>query len=232
MSPEILAGKQSLTDSETMFHEKHLFAEKFPLPPAAMARMEAFVAHLLYWQDHKNLIAPSTIPHIWHRHILDSAQLYSLLPQNLTDPSSTAAVIDLGSGAGFPGLVLAIMGVKNIHLVESQRAKARFLSEVNDKLSLGCRIYPERIEQLKKPVCGKLPIGAITARALAPLDQLLGLCADFAPANSPAFFAKGRSWPDEMARAQKLWKIKYQIHPSITDADSAIIEITEFQLRK
>lgn len=227
--------EQPLTDanlSKTMFHEKHFFTENFPLSAEAMAKMEAFVEHLIFWQDHKNLIAASTVPHIWNRHILDSAQFYNLLPASLKTANSSTALIDIGSGAGFPGLVLAIMGIKNIQMVESQKAKARFLTEVNDRLSLGCRIFPERIEQLKKPVCGKLSIGAITARALAPLEVLLGYCADLAPANSPAFFAKGRTWPDEIERAQKLWKIKYRIHPSITDRESAIIEIMEFQKRK
>ena len=226
-----ILGQETRTHSEPMFHEKHYFLEQIPLAPETLKQMESYIDHLIFWQDHKNLIASSTIPHIWHRHVLDSAQFYNYLPDKIKQPNSSHALIDIGSGAGFPGLVLAIMGVKNTYLVESQKAKARFLSEVNDKLKLNCRILPERIEQLKLPVCGKLQIGAITARALAPLSDLLGYCARIAPHNTPAFFAKGRSWQEEIVNAQKLWKIKYQIHSSITDKDSAIIEIMEFQKR-
>ncbi|MCX8500776.1 MAG: 16S rRNA (guanine(527)-N(7))-methyltransferase RsmG [Alphaproteobacteria bacterium] len=196
-----------------------------------MQQLEQFVAHLLYWQEHKNLIAKSTVAHIWGRHVLDSAQLYRLLPPELTFLDSRHALVDIGSGAGFPAIVLAILGIRRVIMVESQQSKARFLTEVKTKLNLDCAIHPVRLEQLSQDFCTPLTIRVFTARAVAPLTTLLSYCASRATPTTRGFFFKGRSWPEEIAEAKKNWKLNYRIHPSITEPESAIIEIMEFKKR-
>ena len=220
---------QEVTDS--LFHEKQAFLRMFPLEPLQEQQLEQFVAHLLYWQEHKNLIAKSTVAQIWQRHVLDSAQLYRLLPPELATADSRYALVDIGSGAGFPAIVLAIMGIRKVIMVESQKSKARFLTEVKTKLNLDCAIHPLRIEQLSQDFCKPLTIRIFTARAVAPLTVLLSYCAARSSPTTRGFFLKGRTWPEEVAEAKKIWKLNYRIHPSITEPESAIIEIMEFKKR-
>ena len=217
--------------ADSLFHEKHSFLQSFSLDPRQVQQLEQFVAHLLYWQDHKNLIANSTRSHIWQRHIMDSAQLYKLLPPELQGAHSRQALVDIGSGAGFPAIVLAIMGIRKVIMVESQESKARFLTEVQTMLRLDCSIRHQRFEQLRSGFCAPLAVSIVTARAVAPLSRLLGYCSAVFSPSTRGFFFKGRSWPEEIREAEKTWQLSYQIHPSITEPDSAIIEIMEFTKR-
>src|SRR5262247_2849484 len=125
-------------------------------------RLSAYAALLVKWQSRINLVSAATLADLWRRHMLDSAQLFPLLPPN------TQAVVDLGSGAGFPGLVLAILGIPEVHLIESDQRKCVFLAEAARVADASPIIHNKRIEQLEG-----LSAEVVTARACAPLDQLL-----------------------------------------------------------
>jgi 16S rRNA (guanine527-N7)-methyltransferase len=186
----------------------------------SLDRLRDFVSLLMRWQGRINLIAPSTVPHIWHRHIADSLQLLPLLPR------SAATILDLGSGAGFPGLVLAIAGGFEAILVESNNRKSAFLREAARQTGASATILTTRIEILNHAM---LParIDAITARALAPLSLLIDYASPWLASGTPGFFLKGQNVDDELTEAAKSWRFAYRKHPSVTDAKGVVLEITE-----
>lgn len=165
-----------------------------------LGRLERYAALLAKWTRAINLIGPATLPDLWRRHFLDSAQLLRYLPP--TPEGRPRVIADLGSGAGFPGLVLAILGAGEIHLVESDRRKAQFLREVSRETAAGARVHEGRIEELS-PLCAD----CITARALAPLDRLV----DYAlPHLAPAgvlLFLKGAEAAAELTAARARWSM-------------------------
>ena len=193
-----------------MFHMKQI--------QQAKSELDQYVILLKKWQKAVNLIAPSTLSDIWNRHILDSAQLYSLIP-----PESQG-LVDLGSGAGFPGLVLAILNQKNngplksIYLIESDTKKCLFLKEVIRQLSLPVTVLNQRIESVFD-----IKADVITARALASLSQLLKLGKNFGKAGTTCLFLKGENVDQEIAECGLLPSLK-KIQ-SITNKNSFIIEI-------
>ena len=144
------------------------FAEIFPVSRETLARLEAYAALLTQWSARINLLGRDTLPDLWRRHMLDSAQLLPLLPDN------TQSLIDLGSGAGFPGLVLAILGVPGVELVEADSRKAAFLREAARVAEAAVTIRPCRISAVPAH-----PVDVVTARALAPLARLLDLARPF-----------------------------------------------------
>jgi 16S rRNA (guanine527-N7)-methyltransferase len=184
------------------------------------ARFELYVELLQRWQPIKNLIAPSTLDHIWTRHIADSAQLLPLLGQART-------VIDLGSGAGFPGLVLAIAKAEqpdfHVHLVESNGRKASFLREAARITQAPATVHALRIEDFSSRWTGKADL--VTARALASLSDLLDLSAGFLATGANALFLKGQDAEQELTEAAKYWNIAAELIPSVTDSTAHIILI-------
>ena len=140
------------------------FAAQLDVSRETLARLRAYVALVEKWQARVNLISPATLPDIWHRHIRDSAQLVPLLPG--TAPS----IMDIGSGAGFPGLVLAIMTDSPVTLVESDQKKSIFLQTVIRECGVRATVLAQRVEALDPQ-----DVDVITARALAPVDRLLAL---------------------------------------------------------
>jgi 16S rRNA (guanine527-N7)-methyltransferase len=180
-----------------------------------MARLTVYAALLHKWQARINLVGASTLPDLWRRHMLDSAQLYVLAP------AGARRWIDLGSGAGFPGLVLAAMGALDVTLVESDTRKATFLREAARAMGLAVTIEARRIDSV-----ALAPADVITARALAPLGQLLGFAARFKREGTVCLFPKGQDVEKELTEATKSWKIVYRLVPSITDAAARIV-ITE-----
>jgi 16S rRNA (guanine527-N7)-methyltransferase len=176
---------------------------------------------LLDWQKHINLIAPSTIPELWKRHILDSVQLLAHLP------SDVKAIADLGSGAGFPGLVLAATQPAIVHMYEANAKKAAFLSEALRQMKCGGVVHRERLNPLQAPV--NMPVvQVISARAFAPLPLLLSLAYPFAKAGATALFHKGQDVDTELAEAAKTWKMSYSKFPSVIDSQSVILSVKEF----
>ena len=186
-----------------------------------MARLETYVKLLEQWQPKVNLIGASTFADLWNRHMLDSAQVYDYLPPG--------QVLDAGSGAGFPGMVLAILAREDdergpIHLVESDGRKCAFLTEVTRETEAKAIIHNARVEEMTP-----FPVAAITARALAPLDRLLPLVEPFLLPGTHAFFFKGRGVNDELTEARKDWKITAERIQSLSDPSGVILHITEVQ---
>jgi 16S rRNA (guanine527-N7)-methyltransferase len=173
-------------------------------------------ADLLAASPH-NLVSEASLKEVWHRHFLDSAQLAPLIPEG---PRTLA---DLGSGAGFPGLVLAILkpGLK-VSLFEATRKKADFLRSVAERLGLNAEVRNERIETAKPQ-----RFDVVTARAFAPLSDLLGYAQRFAGPKTICLFLKGQSHADELTHAQRTWKMNLRKHPSQTHPLGVVLEIRD-----
>jgi 16S rRNA (guanine527-N7)-methyltransferase len=168
-----------------------------------------------------NLVAPATLDEIWPRHFADCAQLTTLAPNALK-------WLDLGSGAGFPGLVIAIMTAnhqnRSVHLVESNKRKCAFLSEVARRTGIAVTIHEERIEDVARG--GRVTgMDVVTARALAPLDRLLGLAEGFFTDGTVALFLKGREAGREMDEARARGGFSFRAIPSRVHAEGSIIEV-------
>lgn len=163
-----------------------------------------------------NLIGRSTAAEVWHRHMLDSAQIMGHLPP------ATNTLVDLGSGAGFPGLVLAILGVPNVHLIESKEKKAVFLQEAVAAIDLPVTVHNARIEAL-----APFEADVVTARALAPLDKLIGYGQRFAGPKTCHIFLKGQHIGDELTNAHKIWKMQVDRKPSTSDPRGSVLCVRE-----
>jgi 16S rRNA (guanine527-N7)-methyltransferase len=192
------------------------FLEKTGVSRETLAKLEVYADLLVTWNKKINLIGPSTEADLWHRHMLDSAQLYPLIPP------STGVVLDLGSGAGFPGLVLAIMGLPGVHLVESDQRKCAFLREAARITGASATVHAKRIEQLTA-----FPADVITARAVAPLADLLAWSERFLTKNTLCIFPKGQNVEVELTDAHKRWRITVDQHSSRTDPRGTILCIGE-----
>ncbi|MEO0762406.1 MAG: 16S rRNA (guanine(527)-N(7))-methyltransferase RsmG [Pseudomonadota bacterium] len=191
------------------------FAEATGVSRETLERLDALAALLTRWNRKINLVAPGTLPDLWTRHFLDSAQLLPLAP-------GTRHWADLGSGAGFPGLVIAAMAPETrVTLIESDTRKAAFLTTASAELDLATTVVPRRIEAAD-------PAGAdtVTARALAPLDRLLPLALRHAAPGATLLFPKGRSVGEELTAAEAAWHIEVTRHPSVTDDAGCILAIT------
>ncbi len=170
-------------------------------------RLEAYVALIRKWQPAENLIAPSTLDTIWSRHVADSAELVRLFPDD-------RRWLDIGTGAGFPGMVVAILGGAGTHvdLIESNRRKCAFLRQAIGAIGAPATVREGRAEALLSGWSG--PVDRIAARAVAPLTVLLKLAAPLMTAGVPAAFHKGADYPREVAEARKTWGFDLQVHPS------------------
>jgi 16S rRNA (guanine527-N7)-methyltransferase len=187
-------------------------------------RLERYVELLQQWQARHNLVSSDTIAEIWQRHILDSVQIFALRPK-------ARSWVDIGSGGGLPGLVLAsFLSESNGHiiLVESNRKKAAFLQHVTGTLSLPVTVLAQRIEDVALTIG---PVDVVTARALANLQTLLGYANPLLKKGAVALFLKGSDYQRELTEAEQNWHISYQLHGSITDPQSRIVEILEAQRR-
>ena len=188
-----------------------------PSSSLVVARLDRFVAVLLDRQQDVNLIGPSTVRQLWTRHVADSLQLVTLVP----DPR---IIVDFGSGAGFPGLVMAcaladVPGVQ-IHLVESVGKKANFLRDAVDAAAVPATVHHERIESFVEHFARA---DLITARAVAPLDRLLGLAEPLLKRGAQALFHKGQDVEAELTQASKQWNIEASLIPSRTDPRGRIV---------
>ncbi|MBL4747251.1 MAG: 16S rRNA (guanine(527)-N(7))-methyltransferase RsmG [Magnetovibrio sp.] len=183
-------------------------------------RLQAYGDLLSKWQAKINLVGPNTLSQMWSRHMLDSAQMTSFIKPG-------ARVVDMGSGAGFPGLVLAIMlqgqGI-DMHLVESDQRKCSFLREVNRICAAGATIHTARIEELDS-----LKVDVVTSRALASLDKLLHYADFHRLSTGKCVFLKGKRWLEELTEAQKTWKIDIVDQPSCTEPAGRIIELSNIE---
>ena len=185
-----------------------------------MVRLEAYAELLRRWSPRINLVAASTLGDPWRRHFLDSAQLYSLLP------TGARSLVDLGSGAGFPGLVLAVMGVPEVELVEADARKCAFLREAARVADATVQIRNARIDSLPQR-----PVDVVTARGLAALDRLLPLAERFSGPGTVCLFPKGREARQEVALATRSWNLDVTSHPSLTDPGGVILCLRGFARR-
>jgi 16S rRNA (guanine527-N7)-methyltransferase len=175
-----------------------------------------YVDLLIEWNERVNLVAPSTLPDVWRRHVWDSAQLIPMIPRE------TKIIVDIGSGAGFPGLVLAIMlGGPTVHLIESTQKKCRFLEAVAAATGAPVEVHWARAEDVKG-----LKADVITARAVAPLDRLLALAHPFFGPATIGLFLKGRSLNDELTGATKSWRLESTPIPSRSDPSGVVLRVT------
>ena len=188
-------------------------------------RLKQFEAQFLRWTARINLAAPSTLGDVWQRHILDSAQLSQIAPERLR-------WLDLGSGGGFPGAVMAVLlsdrGGATIDLVESNRKKAAFLQTVLAQLRAPARVHAVRIEDAASRTA---EIEVVTARALAPLDRLLGLAFPWLEKGARALFHKGRDYRSEIEESVHAWDFDLLEHRSRIDPDSVILELSNVRKR-
>ena len=202
-------------------------AEALALTPVSReteARLDRYVALLLEWQAKTNLVAPSTLPHLWTRHISDSLQLLDLAPTART-------WVDLGSGGGFPGVVLACALAETsgamVHLVERIAKKAAFLREAIRVTGAAGTVHPADIGDTVERFAG--PIDCVTARALAPLHELIGFAEPLVKRGAKALFLKGQDVEAELTEATKYWKIEPKLHSSRTGGKGWIVELDRIE---
>ena len=194
-------------------------ADSLNVSRETFARLGAYVALVEKWNPRINLVARSTLPDLWDRHIVDSVQIWQYAPKNWHIWG------DFGSGGGFPGLVMAILAKEyhpdgQIILVESDQRKAVFLRTVIRELGLNAKVLDERIEQLPN-----LHADVISARALADLDTLLGFFELHGVEHSIGIFPKGAKWAAEVAQAQQNWCFSFTAHGSITQAEAVVLAV-------
>ena len=193
------------------------FAAQTGVSRETLARLKAYADVLLDWNARHNLVARSTLPDLWRRHFWDSAQLAPLIPE------AARTLADLGSGAGFPGLVLAAMRPDlAVTLHEATTKKCAFLEAAAERMGLSVTVRNARLEDLSRQ-----PFDVVTARALAPLPQLLAYAQNFVGLNSVCLFLKGQNVGAELTEAHKYWNIKPSQVPSQTDPSAAIVIVRE-----
>ncbi|HYM73687.1 MAG TPA: 16S rRNA (guanine(527)-N(7))-methyltransferase RsmG [Stellaceae bacterium] len=179
-------------------------------------RLEAFSSTLIEWSSRINLVSRGTLNELWWRHIFDSSQIIKILgpaPQNL---------VDLGSGAGFPGLVLAILGVPGVELIEADARKCAFLREAARVTGTVVTIHNSRIEAVPPH-----RVDIVTARGCAPLDRLLPLAERFIGPGTTCLFLKGAKAEEELTAAGKAWTMQVTRHPSRTDPGGVILSLQQ-----
>ncbi len=198
--------------------------ELTPVSREIAEKLDRFVEVLREWQPRSNLIAASTLPIVWTRHIADSLQLLPLAPQAKT-------WIDFGSGAGFPGLIIACALPPDavVHLVESTGKKATFLREAARHIGAPAEIHAVRIEDFVKKFGGQADV--VTARALAPLTSLLGLAESLLKKGALGLFPKGQDVASELTEATKCWKYESSLVPSKTNAQSRVVIVRGLERR-
>lgn len=183
-------------------------------------KLQEYQALLLKWQQKINLISPNTVNQAWDRHFVDSMQIFEHLP------SLNGHLVDLGSGAGFPGLVLAIMGFEHVTLIESDRRKCIFLKEVARDLNLSnVTVITDRLENVHD-----IKADIVTARALASLEQLIKWTTPFLKPETVLIFPKGRRYDEEISEAGLPDSVKVQIFDSVTDEEAKIVFLSGLSL--
>lgn len=198
------------------------FAKASGVSRETLARLKLFVGLLEDWNARHNLVSARSLEDVWRRHMWDSAQLLAFVPDMARN------LVDLGSGAGFPGIVLAELmreraGFRTV-LYESIAKKCAFLRGAAARLSLNVDVRNARIEAANHE-----PFDLITARACAPLEKLLGHAQHFAGPNSVCLFLKGQNIEAELTQAHKSWRMKALRHPSRSDPSGTILEVQEFK---
>ncbi len=197
-----------------------------PVSRETAVRLDRYVELLLEWQAKTNLVAPSTLPTLWTRHISDSLQLLSIAP-------TAKRWADLGSGGGFPGVVLACALAETpgaaVHMVERNAKKAAFLREALRVTNAPGKVHLADIGDNVDRITG--PVECVTARAVAPLHQLIGFAEPLVKRGAKALFLKGQDVEAELTEATKYWNIKPRLHSSRTGGHGWIVELDRIEPR-
>ncbi len=185
------------------------------VPRETSEQLRRFAAMLVDENERQNLVAKSTLDDLWRRHIDDAAQLVS-------HDARSATWLDIGSGAGLPGIVIAILTGNPMILVEPRRLRAEFLRRVVEELGLDATVVQSKVETLQR-----LPVDIITARAVASIDRLFGMAAHLSHPGTKWVLPKGRSAHLELEEAKKTWQGDFRLEPSRTDPDAHILLATK-----
>lgn len=196
------------------------FSEKYNVSRETFDKLKTYQALLVEWQAKFNLVSNNTLEESWERHFADSAQLYKFIPQ------TAQTLLDFGSGAGFPGMVLAIMAEcreprLQVSLVESTAKKTLYLNEVKTQTNTRVAIINDRIENIAPQKAD-----VITSRAMTSLDGLLGYAIRFCKAETICIFPKGKKYAQELQEAHKHWKFRCRIEPSDVSDEGKILIIS------
>jgi 16S rRNA (guanine527-N7)-methyltransferase len=210
------------------------FQKETDVSRETLDRLKDYVALLEKWQKKINLVGAKTLPNVWRRHMLDSAQLLPLVRDRARsgpgrDPGAPLILVDLGSGAGFPGLVLAILDRQNplpleVHLTESDQKKCTFLREVARITGVTVTVHGARAEDLDP-----FPADVVTARACAPLDRLLGYSHQFWGPHTRGLFLKGLDVDKEIVQAGKSWGMVTELCPSRSDPTGIVLCVKDLR---
>ena len=195
--------------------------QKYDVSRETLLKLRAYEASLQEWQNKFNLVSKSSLEDAWNRHFIDSMQLVKYIPQ------SAQSLYDFGSGAGFPGMVLAIMAAEKtpylkVSLIESIGKKTLYLKHVSEICSVNVEIFNQRIESLPKN-----KVDVVTSRAMTSLSDLLGYAYPFCKKETVCIFPKGKKHQEEIDEAKKHWQFECQIHPSETSSEGVILVITK-----
>lgn len=195
--------------------------QKYDVSRETLLKLRAYEASLQEWQNKFNLVSKSSLEDAWNRHFIDSMQLFKYIPQ------SAQSLYDFGSGAGFPGMVLAIMAAEKtpylkVSLIESIGKKTLYLKHVSEICSVNVEIFNQRIESLPKN-----KVDVVTSRAMTSLSDLLGYAYPFCKKETVCIFPKGKKHQEEIDEAKKHWQFECQIHPSETSSEGVILVITK-----
>jgi len=210
-----MSAAPALLDSPQV-RDAATFAAQTGATPTQLADLEQLRAMLTDWNTRMNLVSAASLPEFWPRHAFDSAQLRQIMP-------SARTWVDIGAGAGFPGLVLAILlkgeAHARVHLVESVAKRCRFLETVSETLKLPTKVHNARAESLS------LKAEVVTARAVAPLGRLLSFAQPFMARGAIGLFPKGRGAEVEVADAREAWRFTCNIVPSLSDPEGRIVKV-------
>ena len=190
------------------------FGAQLHVSRETLERLTVYLELLCRWQPAINLVGAATLADPWRRHFLDCGQLAARIPAGAT------RLVDLGSGAGFPGMVLAILGVRGVDVIESDRRKAQFLREVARATGASVGVHAGRIEGMPG-----WPADVITARALAPLPRLLALAERFLKSDSVCLFFKGRLGAHELTEARASWHMEAEMFPSLAETTGTVLQL-------
>ena len=185
---------------------------QFDVSRETLDRLDAFAALLRHEGRRQNLVSATSLDRLWSRHIADSAQLIRFAPDR------QASWVDLGSGAGFPGLIVAVLHGGPVTLIEDRRLRVEFLSRAAETLGIAVEIVGTRVERV-----ARRPFDVISARAFAPLPRLLELGARFSTGNSIWILPKGKSAQTELEAVRPSWQGDFRLEPSLTDDDARIV---------
>lgn len=185
-----------------------------------VAPLQSYADLLRKWQRSINLVSRSTLPDLWDRHFADSAQLLPLIRRDAA--SRTPTILDVGSGAGFPGMVLAALGAGAVNLVESDQRKVSFLRQVVLATGANATLHTARVEEL-----APFPADIITARAFAPLPRLFDLVADFISDTTVLWLLKGREAEQELTALSEYWTVSVERITSRTDPHAVILRLSD-----